>query len=494
MKQAYFLSLDQGTTSSRAIVFDNNFNILALEQLETVQFFPKPGLVEQDPLEIRENQFYVARKAIAKSGLKSSEITAIGITNQRETTIVWDKNTGKPVYNAIIWQDNRTAEFCNQLKNTGFDKKILHKTGLVVNSYFSATKLNWILNNVEGAKQKAKNGDLLFGTVDTWLIWNLTGGKLHITDFTNASRTMLFDIENLIWDRELLEFFDIPLCMMPEVVDSSFICGQSRADIFDNVAINIAGIAGDQQAALFGQTCFDEGDVKNTYGTGCFMLMNTGKNCVISKSGLLTTIGWKIGNETVYALEGSVFIAGAGVQWLRDKLKIIEKAEDTELIALSIPDNGGVYFVPAFSGLGAPYWRMDADAILCGITGGSDFRHIVRATLEAMAYQTRDVLDAMKTDSEIDIKVLNVDGGAAKNNFIMQFQSDILNVMVHRPQNVESTALGAAMLASLSTGFHNYKSLKEDRKIEKIFKPEIDLNLRETYYSRWKNAVKKSLL
>lgn len=491
MKNTYFLSLDQGTTSSRAIVFDSDFKVLGVEQIETAQIFPGPGLVEQDALEIRETQFYVARKAIAKSGINPSFIAGIGITNQRETTIIWDKKSGKPVYNAIIWQDKRTSEFCNKIRNSEMGEKIRSKTGLIVDSYFSATKIHWILNNMPELKNKAKNGDLLFGTVDSWLIWNLSGGKLHVTDYTNASRTMLFNIETLCWDNELLNFFDIPVAMLPKVVDSSGICGQTKSGILGDYKINISGIAGDQQAALFGQNCFEPGTVKNTYGTGCFMLMNTGNKIVKSEYGLLSTIAWKFKNETFYALEGSVFIAGAVIQWLRDKLKIVDKAENSEIAALKVSDNAGVYFVPAFSGLGAPYWNMNAKGMIYGITAGTTDNHIIRAALESLAFQTRDVLEAMQKDSNINIKMLNVDGGAAKNNFLLQFQADILNVDVLRPKNVESTALGAAMLAALATGVHDQNSLMSKREIDKLFIPKMSHKMRNELYNGWNDAINR---
>lgn len=493
MKKSYYLSLDQGTTSSRAIVFDSNFNVLAIEQIETSQIFPSPGLVEQDALEIRETQFFVARKAIAKSGIDVNNIAGIGITNQRETTILWDKNTGKPVYNAIIWQDKRTSEICNKIRQSETGKIITKKTGLIVDSYFSATKIHWILNNVPGIREKALKGEILFGTVDTWLIWNLSGRKLHVTDYSNASRTMLFNIETLTWDKELLDFFEIPEIILPKVVDSSGICGQTKYGILGDCSLNISGIAGDQQSALFGQTCFEPGTVKNTYGTGCFMLMNTGYKIVRSNYGLLSTIAWKIGNQTVYAVEGSVFIAGAVIQWLRDKLGIIKNADQTEDIAKSIPDAGGVFFVPAFSGLGAPYWSMDAKGIIYGITAGTTEKQIIRAAIESMAYQTRDVIEAMKKDSDIEIKLLNVDGGAAKNNFLLQFQADILNVKVLRPKNVESTALGAAMLVAIASGEHDFSSLVSKREIDKYFIPNFSEEKRNILYSQWLNVVSKIL-
>jgi glycerol kinase len=492
MNKKYILALDQGTTSSRAILFDHDFNIVGIEQSETNQIFPKPGWVEQDPIEIRETQLFVARKLLAKAGISPDEIAGIGITNQRETTIVWDKSTGKPVYNAIIWQDKRTADFCNEIKSTEIGKYIGEVTGLVVDSYFSATKIHWILNNVEGAKQKAENGELIFGTVDSWLVWNLTGGRLHVTDYSNASRTMLFNIRELCWDKTILDFFGIPQQILPEVVESSKVYGKTDKSIFGTNGIQIAGIAGDQQAALFGQACLSPGSVKNTYGTGCFMLMNTSEMPVKSNSGLVTTIAWGIDGKVSYALEGSVFIAGAAVQWLRDKMKIIDSASETESIAQELSDSGGVYFVPAFAGLGAPYWNMNARGCITGITGGTTYKHIVRAALESMAYQTKDVLMAMEKDSGIKIKNLNVDGGASANNFLLQFQADILGLEVSRPEIIESTALGAAFLAALATGFCSMSEISNKRKVHKLFQPQMDSSQREKLYSGWLRAIEKA--
>ena len=422
----------------------------------------------------------------------SGEIAGIGITNQRETTILWDKKTGQPVYNAIIWQDKRTADFCSELKSSKIGKYISEVTGLVVDSYFSATKIHWILNNVPEAKEKAINGELLFGTIDTWLVWNLTGGKLHITDYSNASRTMLFNIRDLCWDKRILDYFEIPQQILPTVVESSTVYGETGKGIIGTGTIPISGIAGDQQASLFGQTCFNPGSVKNTYGTGCFMLMNTGEMPVKSNSGLVTTIAWKIDGRVNYALEGSVFIAGAAVQWLRDKLKIIETAAETETIALQVSDSGGVYFIPAFAGLGAPYWDMSARGFITGITGGTTYKHIVRATLESMAYQTKDVLNAMENDSGIKIKNLNVDGGASANNFLLQFQADILGLEVSRPQITESTALGAAFLAALATNFCTMSQIKEFRKVQNSFTPNMKVAERKKLYDGWINAIKKA--
>ncbi len=484
----YILSFDQGTTSSRSILFDCNFNIVGVEQQETTQIFPHPGWVEQDANEIYSNQISTARKLIGKCGISASEIAAIGITNQRETTVVWNKHTGKPVYNAIIWQDKRTENLCSQIKTTDFGKYVNEATGLVVDSYFSATKLKWILDNIEGAREMAQRGDLLFGTIDSWLVWNLTAGKAHVTDCSNASRTMLYNIHTLEWDKQILANLDIPSQMLPSVVDSSFEIAKTHKLVFDE-EIPICGIAGDQQAALFGQTCYSKGSVKNTYGTGCFMLMNTGENAVRSKSGLVTTVAWRIGGKVSYALEGSVFVAGAAIQWLRDKLGIIKTAPETEKICMEVPDTNGVYFVPAFSGLGAPYWNMNARGNISGITAGVTYKHIVRATLESMAYQTKDVLDAMEKDSGISITSLNVDGGASANNFLMQFQSDILQINVSRPKIIESTALGAAYLAALAIGWCSIDELSSARVTDRVFKPILNSEEAAEKYSGWQKAV-----
>lgn len=492
MANKYFLSLDQGTTSSRAILFDADFNVLGIEQSETTQIFPKPGWVEQDATEIRETQVFVVRKLISRLGIDSSEIISAGITNQRETTVVWDKITGKPVYNAIVWQDKRTSELCESIKNHPIAEYINKTTGLIIDSYFSATKIKWILENVPGIREKAEKNQILFGTIDTWLIWNLSGGNLHITDVSNASRTMLYNIHNMCWDKKILEYFDIPESILPTVKNSAEKYGFISKGVFCPNEILLSGIAGDQQAALFGQTCFEQGSVKNTYGTGCFMLMNTGQNAVESKSGLITTIAWGLNDEITYALEGSVFIAGASVQWLRDKLRIIETAAETQQIANEVGSSAGVYFVPAFAGLGAPYWNMNARGIICGLTGAADYRHIVRASLESMAYQTKDVLQAMESDSQISIQNLNVDGGASANNFLLQFQSDILNIEVTRPDMVESTALGAAFLAAVGAGFCSVEDIKLKRKVESSFMPKMPENVRNEMYSGWKKAVEKS--
>lgn len=490
--EKYILALDQGTTSSRAILFDKDSNIIGVEQKETRQIFPKPGWVEQLPDEIWQNQYEVAYDLLKRLNINAGEIAAIGITNQRESTIVWDKNTGKPIYNAIIWQDKRTSEFCNELKSKGWEGYVRKHTGLVIDPYFSATKVKWILENVDGAREKAKNGDLLFGTIDSYLIWKLTCGKLHITDYSNASRTLIYNINKLCWDEELLDLFEIPYQMLPKVEESSKFYGKTDKKFFDGIEIPIAGIAGDQQAALFGQLCFEPGMAKNTYGTGCFMLMNTGERIIESTSGLLTTIAWGINGKVEYALEGSVFIAGAAIKWLRDGLKIIETAQDSEKIAEDTGDNCGVYFVPAFAGLGAPYWDMNARGMIIGLTQGVNDAHIVRATLESLAFQTKDLIAAMEKDSGIELKSLNVDGGACANNFIMQFQSDILNADVIRPEIIETTALGAAYLAAIAVGFWERSEISEKREINKIFHPKMTFEKRNELYSNWCNAVERT--
>ena len=448
----YILSFDQGTTSSRAIIFDKKGAIKAVAQKEFTQIFPQPGWVEHDGNEIWYTQWGVATEVILKANLTIQDIAAIGITNQRETTLVWDRNTHQPIYNAIVWQDRRTSEYCNELKARGHAINVQQRTGLVIDAYFSATKLQWILDNVAGARQRAEKGDLCFGTIDSWLLFKLTNGKAHTTDVTNASRTMLFNIHSLKWDEELLELFNIPAAMLPVVTSSSEIYGETEENL-TAVRIPVSGIAGDQQAALFGQMCIRPGMVKNTYGTGCFMLMNTGDKPVLSKNNLLTTIAWKIGDRTTYALEGGVFIGGAVVQWLRDGLGIIKNSEDVERLAISVKDNGGVYFVPAFAGLGAPYWNQFARGTMLGITRGTTAAHIARASIESIALQTMDVLHAMNADAGLPITELRVDGGATPNDLLMQFQSDLLDCKVIRPQITETTALGAAYLAGLAIGF-----------------------------------------
>ncbi len=492
MNKKYILSLDQGTTSSRAVLFDTSFNVIGIEQAETTQIFPNPGWVEQDPEEILETQIEVVKRLVSRLEIEYSDIATIGITNQRETTVVWDKKTGKPIYNAIIWQDTRTSEFCSEINKEEISEYIKKSTGLVIDSYFSATKLVWILNNVKGVKEKIKNQEILFGTIDTWLIWNLSGGELHITDYSNASRTLLFNIYEKKWDSKILQYFDIPESLLPKIVDSADSYGVVKKGIFGEHEIKISGIAGDQQSALFGQACFTEGEVKNTYGTGCFMLMNTGSVPFKSNSGLLTTIAWSLNGKTTYALEGSVFIAGAAIQWLRDKLKLINTAPETEKLALEIKDTGGVYFVPAFSGLGAPFWDMEARGVITGLTASTDYRHIVRASLEAIAYQTKDVLSAMQKDTNIKILNLNVDGGASANNFLLQFQADILNIEVNRPKFVESTALGVAFLAALGAGIWKLEELKQYKQKDKVFYPNISDAERNKLCSNWHKAVEKS--
>lgn len=484
----FVLTLDQGTTSSRAILFDKNGKIASLAQKEFKQFYPKPGWVEHDPMEIWSSQASVITEAILKENLKADEIAAIGITNQRETTIVWDKETGNPVYNAIVWQDRRTSAQCDLLKQKELDKIIQQKTGLVLDAYFSATKVQWILNNVAGVREKAEQGKLAFGTVDSWLIWNLTEGKLHITDVSNASRTMLFNINTLEWDEELLEIFEIPKNMLPEVKSSSEIYGETSGQLL-GTKVPIAGIAGDQQAALFGHICTKPGMVKNTYGTGCFMLMNIGDKPVLSKNNLITTIAWKIGNKVQYAFEGSIFIAGAVVQWLRDELKIISTAAEIESLAKEVPDTGGVYMVPAFAGLGAPYWNQYARGTIFGITRGTNRSHFARAALESIAFQTMEVLKAMESDSGIEIKELRVDGGATQNNLLLQFQADILKASVVRPEVTEVTAIGAAYLAGLAVGFwENIDEIQKQWQINKRFEPSADN--KEELIKGWYRAIK----
>ncbi len=492
MKQ-YILALDQGTTSSRAIVFDQWGAIVSLAQKEFTQFFPKPGWVEHDPTEIWSTQLGVAAEAISKAGLSVKDIAATGITNQRETTVVWERAGGKPVYNAIVWQDRRTAEFCDELKAKGIDQLIQKKTGLVVDAYFSATKVKWILDNVAGARAKAMRGELCFGTIDSWLLWNLTRGQCHATDVSNASRTMLCNIHTLEWDNELLDIFDIPVNMLPQIRSSSEIYGYTQ-NILSAHNIPIAGIAGDQQSALFGQMCTQPGMVKNTYGTGCFMLMNTGEKPVISTNNLLTTVAWKINGVTHYALEGSVFIAGAVVQWLRDSLGIIKTAAEVELLANSVSSCEGVYVVPAFAGLGAPHWNQHARGIISGLTRGSTAAHIARAALDSIAYQTMDVLRAMEADSGISIKELRVDGGATVNNLLLQFQADILNTTVIRPVVTETTALGAAYLAGLAVGYwENMESIQDQWQADKIFMPLMEETTRTKLSKNWHRAVKASI-
>ena len=493
MMKKYILALDQGTTSSRAIIYNREGTIVKIAQKEFTQMYPKAGWVEHDPMEIWGSQSGVASEILATTGITAEEIAAIGITNQRETTIVWEKKTGKPVYNAIVWQCRRTSGICDELKAAGMEKYIRENTGLVLDAYFSGTKVKWILDNVEGARQKAQNGELLFGNVDTWLIWNLTKGKVHVTDYSNASRTMLFNIKNLKWDEYILKQLDIPAPMLPAVKPSSAVYGVTDTKIL-GAEIPIAGDAGDQQAALFGQACYSPGMAKNTYGTGCFMLMLTGEKLVHSENGLLTTIAWGINNKVEYALEGSIFIAGAAIQWLRDGLKIIYDAKDSEYFATKVEDSLGVYVVPAFVGLGAPYWDMYARGAILGLTRGTTRNHIIRATLESIAYQTRDVLELMRNECGIDLCDLRVDGGACANNFLMQFQADILGVPVERPEIIETTALGAAYLAGLAVGFWKDQSMiAERRKVNRKFTPGMNEDKRKELYDNWKKAVKRAM-
>ena len=489
----YILALDQGTTSSRAIIFNNKGEIISAAQKEFTQYFPQSGWVEHDANEIWDTQFIVAVEALHKANLKAKDIAAIGITNQRETTVVWERETGKPIYNAIVWQDRRTASFCDELKTKGYSSTIQQKTGLVIDAYFSGTKIKWILDNVAGAREKANNGALCFGTIDTWLLFKLTNGKIHATDVSNASRTMLCNIETLQWDEELEKILDVPGNMLPQIKSSSEVYGHVE-NLQPLNGIAIAGIAGDQQAALFGQLCTHPGMVKNTYGTGCFMLMNTGEQMIHSKNNLLTTVAWKINGITHYALEGSVFIGGAVVQWLRDGLGIIKTSADVETLALKVKDNDGVYLVPAFVGLGAPHWTQDARGTITGLTRGSTAGHIARAAIESIAYQTFDVLKAMEADSGINIKELRVDGGATENNLLMQFQSDVLNTTVIRPIITETTALGAAYLAGLAVGvWENIEALQTQWQIDKKFTPTMKVEERNALVEGWNKAIRATV-
>lgn len=486
----YIMSLDQGTTSSRCILFNKNGLIESVAQKEFTQIYPKAGWVEHDPMEIWFTQISVATEAMQKINATASDIAAIGITNQRETTVIWDKTTGKPIYNAIVWQCRRTSDICDVLKEEGFDQIIKEKTGLIIDAYFSATKIKWILDHVEGAREKALKGQLLFGTIDTWLIWNLTKGKVHVTDYSNASRTMLFNIHTLKWDEEILTRLDIPASMLPQVKPSSCVYGHTNPTLLGG-EIPISGAAGDQQAALFGQICHTPGTAKNTYGTGCFLLMNTGEKAILSHKGLLTTIAWGIDNKVEYALEGSVFIAGAAIQWLRDELRMIDHAAHTETYANSVPDSNGVYIVPAFTGLGAPYWDQYARGTILGLTRGVKKEHFIRATLESLAYQTYDVLMAMQEDSGISLKALKVDGGACANNFLMQFQSDILGAKVDRPEVIETTALGAAYLAGLAVGYwKDQEDISTNWALSKSFTPKMESSKREFLLKGWHKAIK----
>ena len=492
MKEDYILAIDQGTTGTTALLINRDGQIAGRAYDEITQHYPNPGWVEHDPEEIWRKTLSTAENALRSGNIQRGQIAAIGITNQRETSVVWDRRSGEPIHNAIVWQCRRTAGMCESLRERGFADMIKRKTGLVIDPYFSATKLAWILDNVDGVRDLAQRGDMLFGTIDTWLLWKLTNGKIHATDYTNASRTMLFNINSLTWDEELLSALDIPVSALPEVRPSSgnfgaVNCGSSMLD-----GIPIAGDAGDQQAALFGQACFQPGSIKNTYGTGCFLMLNTGEKPVSSRHGLLTTIACGTGDSPVYALEGSIFIAGAAVQWLRDELRIIGSAAETEALAGSVPDTGGVYVVPAFTGLGAPYWDADARGAILGISRGTGREHIVRATLESIAYQTAEVMDAMRSDSGVEVQQLRVDGGASANNFLMQFQSDVLGMEVNRPVMNETTALGAAFLAGLSVGFWaDARQLEECRRTDAIYKPELDPEKRANLLSGWREAVKR---
>ena len=489
----YLMALDQGTTSSRSILFDKSGNIVSMAQKEFKQIYPKPGFVEHNPMEIWSSQFGTAVEAMANVGAVSEDIEAIGITNQRETTVVWDKETGKPVYNAIVWQCRRTAPLIDKIVKEGYAYYIREATGLVPDAYFSASKVAWILDNVSGAREKAKAGKLLFGTIDTWLIWNLTGKMVHVTDYSNASRTMLYNIHTLEWDKKILEIFDIPESMLPEVKPSSYVYGRTHQALFGG-NIPIAGAAGDQQAALFGQCCFDKGDVKNTFGTGSFILMNTGNEAIKSKAGLLTTIAASTSDKVEYALEGSVFVAGASIQWLRDGLRMIKSSAQSEAYAVAVEDADGIYVVPAFTGMGAPYWNQYARGTVFGLTRGTTKEHLIRATLESIAYQSSDVFRAMEEDAGVEIKGLKVDGGASANNFLMQFQADIMNTYVRRPLCIETTALGAAYLAGLATGYYENKDeIRKNWQLGRLFEPDMEGDKREKKLRDWKRAVKCTL-
>ncbi|MCH7408422.1 glycerol kinase GlpK [Belliella sp. DSM 111904] len=486
----FVMAMDQGTTSSRSIIFDHKGEIISTGQKEFKQYFPKAGWVEHDPIEIWETQAEVTAQAIRQSNLSAKDLVAIGITNQRETVLVWDKSSGEPIYNAIVWQDKRTSDYCEELKTAGKDDLIRNKTGLLLDPYFSGTKIKWILDHVEGSRDRARKGELICGTIDTWLVWKLTGGEVHVTDVSNASRTLLYNINTLEWDEELLSLFEIPIEMLPEVKASSEVYGNTKCEFLDH-EVPIAGIAGDQQAALFGQQCTKKGMVKNTYGTGCFMLMNIGKKPVISEHGLLTTIAWKIGDKTTYALEGSIFVGGAVVQWLRDKLGVILSSKQVEELAGKVEDTEGVVFVPTFAGLGAPYWNAYARGTLFGLTRNTSDAHIARAALNAIAYQTMDVLEAMQADSDLEIKELRVDGGATINDILMQFQSDVLHVNVVRPDITETTALGAAFLAGLAVGYwEDTKEISKFWKKDKTYEPNPDRSKVERGIADWKHAIK----
>ncbi|OSX53718.1 glycerol kinase GlpK [Anoxybacillus ayderensis] len=487
----YILALDQGTTSSRAILFNQKGEIVHIAQKEFTQYFPQPGWVEHNPNEIWGSILAVIATVLSEAAIEPKQVAAIGITNQRETTVVWDKQTGQPIYNAIVWQSRQTAQICEQLKQAGYNDVFHKKTGLLIDAYFSGTKVKWILDHVDGAREKAERGDLLFGTIDTWLTWKLSGGKVHVTDYSNASRTLMFNIYEQQWDDELLDILQVPKAMLPDVRPSSEIYAHTAPYHFFGQEVPIAGIAGDQQAALFGQACFEEGMAKNTYGTGCFMLMNTGEKAVQSKHGLLTTIAWGIDGKVEYALEGSIFVAGSAIQWLRDGLRMIKEAKDSEAYAIKVQSTDGVYVVPAFVGLGTPYWDSDVRGAVFGLTRGTTKEHFIRATLESLAYQTKDVLTAMEADAGITLKTLRVDGGAVKNNFLMQFQSDILGVPVERPVVNETTALGAAYLAGLAVGYWQSKDeIAKQWNIDRAFEPKMSTDVRQHLYDGWKKAVR----
>ena len=493
MSEKYILSLDQGTTSCRAILFDNNGVISAIAQKEFAQIYPQAGWVEHDPILIWKTQYEVIMNVIMKGQITFEDIAGIGITNQRETTVVWDKNTGKSVYNAIVWQSRQTVDICEEIIELGLEDYIKENTGLLVDAYFSGTKIKWILDNVEGVRERAENGELLFGTIDTWLIWKMTEGKVHITDYSNASRTMIFNIKTLEWDEKLLEALNIPKGMLPQVKPSSMVYGHTEGNLFDNNSIPICGVAGDQQAALFGQACFEKGMVKNTYGTGCFILMNTGKEPIISENGLITSIAWGIDGKVEYVLEGSIFMGGAVIQWLRDEMKMIYSSKESEYFATQVKDTNGVYIVPAFSGLGAPYWDMYARGTILGLTRGSNRNHIIRAALESIALQSKDVVDVMIKDSGLPLDSVKVDGGASANNFLMQFQADILDSEVTRPTVIETTALGAAFLAGLAIGFWKDKDeIKQQISCDRTFLPKMNSDVRDEKYRGWQKAVEKA--
>jgi len=492
--EKFILAIDQGTTSSRAIVFNKKGEIVCLSQHEFTQYFPEPGYVLHDPLEIWGSVSACISECMMKAKINASQIAAIGITNQRETTVVWNKKTGRPVYNAIVWQSKQTSVICEDLKKKGYEEVVRKKTGLLIDPYFSATKIKWILDNVKGARAEAEKGELLFGTIDTWIVWNLTNGKHHVTDYSNASRTLLFNIYDVKWDEELMNIFGVPKSMLPQACPSSMVFGMTSKNVFFGCEVPICGIAGDQQAALFGQTCFQKGDVKNTYGTGCFILMNTGTTPVRSERGLLTTIAWGLDGKVTYALEGSIFVAGSAVQWLRDGLKIIYKSFESETYAKECEDNQGVYFVPAFVGLGTPYWEKDVKGAIFGITRGTKREHIIRATLEAIAYQSKDVLSVMEEESKIKLNRLRVDGGASNNDFLMQFQSDILDTYIDKPLTSETTAMGACFLAGLAIGFWTITDIKAMWGIDKIYKPIISDELRNCLYAGWQKAVRACIM